>query len=289
MNQESLDIDRIRALDLWRWPLDVEPLPGGITNHNYVVRDAGRVCVARICADRSILGIDRRSEVVCHRAAHALGIAPEIVHHEDGILVSRFVPGRTLTPAEVRAPTFLPRLAAILRRLHDAWDGLTGEMLYFSAFQTARTYARTAQRLGAALPGDIEALLDGARALARSIAPFVPSLCHNDLLAGNLLADADRVWLVDWEYAGIGHPLFDLGNFSANCGLGDEQEIELLRAYRGEVTPRDVRELRILKAMSLLRESLWSSIQTVASDIAFDYAKYAEDNLAAYRSAVARP
>lgn len=285
MNTERIHTQRIHALPYWQRPIAVEPLPGGITNHNYLVRDAGRSYVARLCVDRTLLGIDRRNEVVCHRAAHAFGIAPELVHQEEGVLVSQFVSGRTLTPADVREAAFIPRLVAVLRRLHDSWDRLTGEILYFSPFQTVRTYARTALELNARLPADIDDILDDARRLSHRLAPFVPVLCHNDLLASNIIADDARVWLIDWEYAGMGHPLFDLAGVSANCTFTEAQEVALLKEYRGMVDACDLRDLRILKTMSLLREALWAVIQTVASDIDFDYFHYADVNFAAYREA----
>jgi thiamine kinase-like enzyme len=292
-NRVIMNIDRdhnrrLRSLDYWEGAISVEPLPGGITNDNYLVRDAGRSYVARLWADRTLLGIDRRNEVICQRAAWACGIGPEVVHHEEGVLISQHLPGRTLTPADVREPAFIPRLAAVLRKLHGAWDQLTGEMLYFSAFQTVRTYTKTARQLNARLPPDIDELLEDARRLAHQIAPFTPVLCHNDLLAANILASSDQVWFVDWEYAGIGHPLFDLAGVSANCAFPEPLELALLEEYHGSVGTRELRELRILKTMSLLREALWSVIQTVASDIDFDYARYAQENVLAYQRARAK-
>jgi thiamine kinase-like enzyme len=285
MNTERIHIQRIQALSYWTRPISIEPLPGGITNHNYLVKDAGHSYVTRLCVDKTLLGIDRRNEVVCHRAAHACGIAPELVHQEDGVLVSQFVPGRTLAPEDVRDLAFIPRLVAVLRRLHESWDRLSGEMLYFSPFQTARTYARTAVELNARLPGDIDRLLEDAACLSRRLGPFVPVLCHNDLLASNIIDATDRVWLVDWEYGGMGHPLFDLAGVCANCSFTESEELALLGAYRGSVDERDLGELRILKTMSSLREALWAVIQAVASDIDFDYVRYADDNFEAYREA----
>lgn len=287
MNPDRVHTQRLQALDFWRGPITIEPLSGGLTNHNYLVRSGGKSYVARLCVARELLGIDRRNEVVCQREAHALGVAPAVVHEEVGVLVSEHVAARTLTPSEVRDPAFVPRLAALLRTLHDGWDGLNGEILYCSAFQAVRTFAGRARALGARLPGDIDALLGDARGLARRVAPFVPVLCHNDLLAANILDDGRRVWLVDWEYAGVGHPLLDLAGVSANCAFPADLDAALLASYRGTPTadPRDLRELRTLKAMALLREALWSVIQTVASDIAFDYEAYAESNFHAYRAA----
>jgi thiamine kinase-like enzyme len=285
MDPDLVHTRRLRALDFWPGPIDVDRIPGGITNHNYRVRTAGRTYVARIGVDRPLLGIDRRNEVVCQRAAHALGVAPGVAHHEDGVLVSDHIDARTLTPDDVRDPAFIPRLADVLRRLHDGWDRLSGEILYFSPFQTARTYAETARALGAKVPDDLDALLDDARRLSRTISPFVPVLCHNDMLAANVLDDGRRLWLVDWEYAGVGHPLFDLAGVSANCGFGEELEAALLEAYRGRVDPVDLRELRVLKTASSLREALWATLQTVASDLVFDYHAYAAENFRAHREA----
>ncbi len=286
MNPHDHRIQRIRSLGFWPGPITlIEPLSGGITNHNYLVRAGDDAFVARLCVALELLGIDRRNEIICQREANALGVAPAVVHHEDGVLVSEHLAARTLKPADLRDPTLIPRLARVLHRLHDGWDRLLGEVLYFSVFQTVRTYTVTARTLGARLPDDIDDLLEDARGLSRQIAPFVPVLCHNDLLPANILDDGRRVWLIDWEYAGVGHPLFDLAGVSANGQFDEPLDVALLAAYRGTSTadPQDLRELRILKTISLLREALWSVIQTVASDIDFDYQGYADTNFLAYR------
>jgi thiamine kinase-like enzyme len=266
-------------------PIAIESIPGGITNRNFVVRSGGEVSVARLCEERPLLGIDRRNEVVCQQAAASWGLAPEVIHHESGLLVARFVAGRTLTAADVREPQVLARLAALLRRLHGSWDALTGEVLSFCPFRAVRTYARSAARLGAELPVEIDDLLEDARGLSHRIAPFRPTLCHNDLLPANLIDDGRQVWLVDWEYAAVGHALFDLANLAANAALDDDQEAALLAAYRGEGDPRERAELRVFRAASLLREALWATIQTVASDLDFDYRRYADEHFHAYREA----
>ncbi len=283
-------IRRLRRLELTRGPLDVSPIPGGITNHNFAVRlrGSGTACVARLCEDRAFLGVDRRNEVACHQAASNLGIAPELVHHEPGLLVTRFIDGRTLDATDVREPATLARLAPILRRLHDSRDVITGEVLYFCPFQAARTYARTADRLGARLPDGIDDLLDDARELSHRLRPFRPSPCHNDLLPANILDDGRRLWLVDWEYAGVGNPLFDLANLAAGAELDEHGEHQVLAAYRGTVHPHELAELRIHRAASTLREALWATIQTVASAIDFDYHAYADRHFDAYRQTRAR-
>ena len=281
----TLTTERIQSLSCWSGPVSAEPIPGGITNRNYLVQDSGRSYVVRLCEERSFLGIDRRNERVCQQAACEAGVSPDVVHYEEGILVSRYVEARTLCDEDVRDPDAIVRLAAAVRQLHDARFDVVGEMLYFCPFQTVRTYTATARRLGAALPADIDALLRDARQSAAEITAFHPVLCHNDLLAANILDDGNRLWLVDWEYAGIGNPLFDLASISANSRFSHDLEATLLEAYAGRLEQQDLREMQILKTVSLLREALWAMIQTVASDIDFDYVSYAEENFAAYKEA----
>jgi thiamine kinase-like enzyme len=278
-------IERLRKLGLVRRPFSIERISGGLSNHNFAVRAGGQSYFVRICQELPLLGIDRRNEMVCHQAASFRGLAPEIVHHERGLLITRFIEGRTLDPAAIRDPTMLPRLAALLGHLHEGWDLVTGEVLYFCAFQTVRTYARTAARLQATLPHDIDRILADMTALSRQIAPFRPVLCHNDMLPANLIDEGERLWLLDWEYAGAGHPLFDLAHTSTANGLSLEQQRALLEAYPGRLPTAALAELQIFRVVALLRETLWSTIQTVASDIDFDYTRYAAENLDAYRAA----
>ncbi|HZW34457.1 MAG TPA: phosphotransferase [Isosphaeraceae bacterium] len=281
---------RLRRLDFCREATAVEPITSGITNHNFVVRTGSDAYVARIGPARPLLGIDRRNEVVCHQAAGVWGLAPEVVHHEDGLLIIRFVDGRALEPADVRAPQQLERLAGLLRHLHGAWDTLVGEVLYFCPFQTIRTYAHSVAALAAERPADLPVMLEDVRRLSRRIEPFRPVLCHNDLMPANLIDDGQRLWLVDWEYAGVGHPLFDLANASANAALDEDQDRAFLAAYRhpAEVVPRELAEMTIFKTASLLREALWATIQAVVSEIDFDYRRYADANFEAYRQARSR-
>ena len=268
-------VQRIRDLPLWSGPITLERISGGITNRNYRVREGSRQFVARIGEELLVLGVDRRNERLCHQAAERLGVAPPIAYAANGVMVTHYIESRTLDPSSAREPGFAPRLAKLLKQLHDGWDGLEGELFFFSPFQVNRTYVTTSRKLGAELPHDIDWMLEATRDLSRTLAPYVPTLCHCDMLPANVLDDGNRVWIVDWEYAGMGHPLFDLAGFSINCHYTNDLEHEFLTAYRGEFRETDLRELHVLKIASLLRESLWAVVQTVASTLDFNYREYA--------------
>ena len=217
-------IRRLRKLDWGRGPLVIEPISGGISNHNYLVR-VPRSCRCRASLPGASSPGDRPSQrsrlppgSQCPRTG-AGGRSPRA--GSAGCSFRRWPhSGASRSSLSGRAGG----LATLLRHLHEAWDALTGEFVYFCPFQTIRTYARSAARLKAKLPADIDALLEDARELAHRIGTFRPVLCHNDLLAANLIDDGRRLWLLDWEYAGVGHPVFDLANASANATFSDDQD-----------------------------------------------------------------
>src|SRR6266498_3482478 len=107
------------AARLWpgRAP-QLEPLGGGITNHNFKVSLDGEAYVLRIGGkDTELLGIDRRSEHAAARAAATAGAGPEVVAflEPEGVLVTRFVDGRPLPIEEMRSSEAIAGVVAALK------------------------------------------------------------------------------------------------------------------------------------------------------------------------------
>ena len=273
------DIARIRALPCWSGPVDPEPLTGGITNRNYLVRDARGKRVVRLGDDIPVHGILRSTELAASRAAAAAGISPSVLHAESGVLVLAFIEGKTLSPQDVREPVRLTRIAALLRRVHtEVVAHLRGPMLAFNVFQVLRDYAaELRQRQSVHLPS-LPALLAHTEALARDLGRVDLVFSHNDLLAANLIDDGTRLWLIDWDYAGFNSPLFDLGGVCSNNDLDAEETEALLMAYHGSVDRELLRRFSAMRCASLLRETLWSMVSEIHSTLVFDYAAYTATN-----------
>jgi thiamine kinase-like enzyme len=279
----------LRASQLGCWQAGVEPRPlsGGITNQNFVVEDAGERYFVRIGDDIPIHGVMRFNELAASRAAAAAGVSPQVVHHEPGALVMRFIEGQTLNEARVREPDSLARIIPLLKRCHDEIPKyLRGPTLIFWVFQVIRDYAATLRdgksRLVAALPR----LLEIASTLEHEVGPVQLVFGHNDLLAANFIDDGERMWLVDWDYAGFNSPLFDLGGLASNNQLSADQEYHVLSEYFG--APADaglMRRYQAMKCASLLRESMWSMVSEIHSQLEFDYIAYTDENLTRFESA----
>jgi thiamine kinase-like enzyme len=281
-------------------PLSAEPvaLGGGITNHNFRARFGDEDVVVRIAgADTELLGIDRAAEHVATAAAAKLGIAPEVLAFlpEHTCLVTRFVEAVPVARADPAA------VARMLRRFHEHAPALP---VRFDVPTIARTYLALARERGAAGPPpaarDAAAVADRIAAAVAGHPEHALVPCHDDLLAANILGASDgaapaasggaRVWLVDWEYAGMGDRYFDLGNLSINNGFDEDDDRALLAAYWEEpVTERRVAALRLMRAMSDVREALWGIVQAAISDLDFDFSAYADAHLARLEATTADP
>jgi thiamine kinase-like enzyme len=279
--------ERARRLSLWREPVEPVPLPGGITNTNFLVRHQGQRLVVRIGDDIPVHGVMRFNEHAAARAAHAAGLSPEIVHAEPGALVMRHIEGRTLTPEDVRDPANLARIAALVRRCHlELPRHLRGPLLAFWVFHVLRGYAHTLVEGGSRHRPLLADLIGRAEALEQAVGPVDLVFAHNDLLAANLIDDGKRLWLLDWDYAGFNDRLFDPANLATNNDLGREEEQALLRAYLGRAPDGRIwRRFRAFAAASTLREAMWSMVSELHSRLDFDYAAYTADNLARFERA----
>lgn len=282
-------IARALSLPLWAGEVKAVPLGGGITNLNVLVTDAKRRAVVRIGDDIPVHQIMRFNELAASRAAHAAGISPAVIYHEPGALVIDFVEGRTMTAEDLRDPDLLEQALALVMHAHrDIPRHLRGPALTFWVFQVLRDYAATLGEGKSRHFKTVLGLLDEAAELETAVGRIELVFGHNDLLPANFLHDGRRMWLIDWDYAGWGSPLFDLGGLSANNGLDNAQEDWLLAAYFGHKPDADLwRRFRAMKAAAALREAMWSMVQEIHSDLAFDYAAYTADYLATYRAALA--
>jgi len=270
--------------------VDPEPLLGGITNRNFVVRDRGCKYVVRTGGDIPVHGIVRASELAAARAAEAAGISPAVVYAEPGIMVMTFIEGRTFTPEDVRNPANLAPLVDLIRRCHrDVALHLRGPAPMFWPFHVVRDYAHTLRegesRHCALLPD----LLQLAQELEAAVGPIDVVFSHNDLLAANILDDGKRLWLLDWDYAGFNSPLFDLGGLASNSEMPTEMAEDVVSTYFGRPVDDALRvKSSAMTATSLLRETLWAMVSEIHSTVDFDYAAYTAENLSRFEASFAR-
>ncbi|WP_259779412.1 choline/ethanolamine kinase family protein [Aestuariispira ectoiniformans] len=278
----------VSTLPFWTGPIDPKPLDGGITNVNFVVEDAGQKFVVRVGGDIPLHQVMRFNERAASEAAFEAGISPEVVYATEGALVLRFIEGKTYDAVDIRRQQTLEKILPVIRKCHrDMPKYLKGPALIFWVFHVLRNYASTIVEGQGRRAADVPQLMEMAEKLEKAVGAIDLVYGHNDLLPANFLDDGDRLWLIDWDYGGFNSPLFDLGGLASNAGLSPGQEEWLLEAYFDKPVTDDLRHrYAAMKCASLLRETMWSMVSELHSEIDFDYATYTDTNLKNYESAV---
>ena len=253
-------------------PRTVEDLSGGLTNRNLKVTTPDGTFVARLnLSDSKLLDIDREAEAFNTRVAETAGVgAPYVDFRPDlGMLVIGFIEGRTFTDDDLRVPGALERLSTAVRALHSG----PRFQIDFDMFVRQSTYLRTCTERGFKIPDGYAGFApEFARiqtALAVNQVETVP--CNNDLLAGNIVDDGSKLWLIDYEYSGNNDPYFELGNCWSECGLDDEHLTELVTAYVGHESPELRARARHRAVKSRYGWSLWGFIQAATREDEFDF------------------
>ena len=259
-----MSVERIRALPCWRGGIAAEPLTGGLSNESWKVTDGAGAYVVRFGEDFPFHHVSRANEVMAARAAHAAGFAPEVVHAAPGVMVSRFIEARTWGEADLRADP--ERVGRFLRDFHARMPGeVSGPGVIFWVFHVIRDYARTLAAKGSRFAPDLPRLVGIAAATEAAQVALPVIYGHHDLLPGNFLEDAaDRLWLIDFEYAGFGTAMFDLAGAASNAGMDGAASAALLGAYFGRAPDAALtRAFAAMQCASLAREAMWAMISEI--------------------------
>jgi thiamine kinase-like enzyme len=257
--------------------LALHRLRNGLVNETYrVLRDGGVYALRVAASNPHGLGLDRAWEARVLERAVLAGLAPgvEYCDPQRGILISRWVDGRSWTAADVRGRANIARMADVARRIHALPLPTPPRIMtpsnwidYYTA--AARNSARvgpgataTPSTLGA--PNAAAALRSAATARLAALAalPRVdPAVCHSDLHTLNLIDCGGSLVLLDWEYAHASDPLWDLAGWGANNDFEDELQHELLVNYAGRPPTRDESQrLRLLGWLYDYVCLLWSEL-----------------------------
>ena len=279
--------DKIAQLECWQSSVEIEPLGGGMTNLNFKVTDDSRQYVVRLGDDDPIHLISRRNEAECCRAAFESGISPELVYTEPGVLVVRFIDGKVFEEADVRDDNNLKRIVELLRSFHQGIPQHFRQVpVMFWVFQVLRHYQHLLKEGNSRHRDRLLELNSIAATLENLVGEVDIVFGHNDLLAANFIDDGEKIWLIDFDYAGFNSPLFDLSNLASNNELTVDQEVMMVEYYFG--SSKDRRQWRsyyAMKCASLLRETLWSMVSEIHSQLEVDFATYTVKNLERFEQA----
>ena len=232
---------------------------GGLTNHTYkVTMEDGAEYVARIPGEGTEELIVRKDEMVSTKLACDLGVDAEMLYFgEDGSKVTRYIKNAvTMSADTLKEPRHIQQMADIFRKMHSCGVD-TG--VPFEVFDMAAGYEKIIGDNNVPMYDDYAAMKAQVMRIKAEVDASVDIQkvpCHNDALCENWVEGDGRMYLIDWEYAGMNDGMWDVADVSIEAGFDAESDRLLLSAYLGR-EPGVVEEKHFL-ASKIYVDFLWT-------------------------------
>ena len=251
----------------------IKPLSGGLSPfcQNFLVEAYNQKYVIKVLEEDSAQGW---IEMYAAEAASRAGIGPRMIYFNAAqkVAVFEFVPNDPRWPLD-KSQDRLASLGSVISALHGIKmpaKSTSSENDKFVELKSkvehiAKTNSKFADfSLVLSLYNDLDHLLN--------INPKT-SLCHYDMNPWNILfqTEGNQFSLIDWEFARIGNPLFDLATIANFLRLNALEESFLRIAYtKGRITPLDEACYQITKAHVYLRYAICSLGLNSSDDLNID-------------------
>jgi len=180
----------------------------GYCNLNYKVTTDSQIYLVRKLLSNEV---DREKEYLLQQQAAALGLSPKIIcfDREDQVMIMPFIEGEHCQILDI------PRLTALV----DTLKQLHGNLHYDEA----------PIDLEMAIKSKEEPITEAFETIRNY--PNETVICHNDLNSRNILWQAEKPYVLDFEYAGMNDCYFDLAAISEEFSFSKEQEKYMLHHY----------------------------------------------------------
>lgn len=233
---------------------------GGMTNRSYKTDlSDGRSLVVRFPGEGTDAIINRSDECLSTILGSACGVDTTLLYFgNDGVKIMEYIPGaETMTASRLREPQMIKAVAAIFRKLHSVG---VDTKVKFDVFAMAEKYLSFIREKSVALFDDFD-IVTGEVSRIKGIVDsecdirIVP--CHCDSLCENWVLDsAGRLYLIDWEYAGMNDAMWDLADISIEAAYDKDDDILLLDEYF--CRPYTRQEYKNFTANKIYLDYLWT-------------------------------
>jgi len=256
---------------------------GGITNRSYRLQAEGRDLVLRWPGASASRYLDRRAEPINAQAVAELGLAPPVLAADSdaGWYITAFVTGaEALSASDVAEHETFTAVLDLLTRLHRSSVVFPFEQGLFKAIDLYLDLAPTA------LMQEARRQLEPARlALLRNQMARVA--CHVDPNPANFLrAEDGRLLLIDWEFAAMEEPLWDLAAVTMEAAIDPAMARAAIEPLVG---PAQWPRFELYKTALNLVAASWCEAELVAANDSPDLVALRDDRLARLRQRLNDP
>ena len=174
-----------------------------------------------------------------------------ILYHDlqRGILIRRFIEGNKFILNKINSDQQLELLGRAVKEIHKTNYEKDSVNNFSNAINRYKEILKYKIQKDPILEIGFEIYED----LYRESHPMVFS--HNDLTQENIIWNRKYVF-IDWEYAGINNPLFDIASIISSYSLNDQQIVSLWRGY-GQKSDVDIEILRKWVKFTFFCDYIW--------------------------------
>lgn len=248
---------------------------GGMTNKNYKVMIDDQNYVLRVPGNGTEKMISRIEEIKNAAFAHEIGVDADLIYFNEqtGIKISKFIEdAQTLSPEGAKKPYVMKKICQLLNRLHQCGREMENE---FNIYEKIESYEQLLNELKGEYYDDYQSVKQQVLQLKELMDDLEIKLapCHNDTLAENFIKDKqDQYYLIDWEYAGMNDPMWDVAAHCLENGFNSDEEELFLKTYFKQ-EPKEAYKTRVLinKIYQDFLWSLWTKVKEASGDDFGDY------------------
>lgn len=240
---------------------------GGLTNKTFLVEiENGKKYVVRLPGEGTEQIINRVDEKISTELACEIGIDTKLYYFDEntGIKITEYIAeSETMNMSRLQEEDNIIRVAKILQRLHSS-DVDTG--VCFDVIDMAETYEKFIIENQGFFYDDYEEVKKYINSIKNRYMPtVVKKPCHNDPLCENwILQNHEKMFLIDWEYAGMNDPIWDLADVSLEAEYDEHMDELLLKTYfDGNVGEKEWNAFQINKVLIDYLWSLWGKTRAV--------------------------
>ena len=248
---------------------------GGMTNKNYKVMIDDQNYVLRVPGNGTEKMISRVDEIKNAAFAHEIGVDADLIYFNEqtGIKISKFIEdAQTLSPEGAKKPYVMKKICQLLNQLHQCGREMENE---FNVYEKIESYEQLLNELKGEYYEDYQLVKQQVLQLKELMDDLQINLvpCHNDTLAENFIKDKhDQYYLIDWEYAGMNDPMWDVAAHCLENGFNSDEEELFLKTYFKQ-EPKRSYKTRVLvnKIYQDFLWSLWTKVKEASGDDFGDY------------------
>lgn len=247
MNIEEYIVARVNALLHTQDAQIIKRLEGGMSNYTYVVSSNGKKYTYRVPGKFAEKFVNRVDEWNNIQEVSKLDLNNETTYVEilSGEKLAEYVEGTIMSETDV--VSYNEMSVRALKKIH----GSHLKFKDYNAFGRLAEDEQYCRETGFSHPEEYLILRNKLEEMRKNYAQVALVPCHCDYQPTNLVINGDKLYVLDWEFAGMNDPFYDIACYG-NAGF--DKALSLLEAYVGhKPTKEELQRLYFHRAFQCLQ------------------------------------